>query len=197
VFGFGKEKIYIDQFCRLVQLKIYEKIPLEMDYIDSVKVLSEHEHKILNADLFTSRFVAFNLLMLREAIRKRTKRSSEDLGFIGVHSLKLILQDKGHSQMEIDEFVEIYLKQAGYQAEMLFIVDFTHPNIEIIRTAVTIGFVRYFGDLFDFPNPIKANGELDMSNHKQASVMVKSLEVFKLVESIYLEEHKIYKIVDL
>jgi asparagine synthetase A len=162
MFGLGKKRIHIGQFCKLVQLKIYEKRPLDMDFMDNHNVLSDQEHKILNADLFTFRFVAFHLLLVKSAISKKSKRTPYDLGYISSHSLKLTLQDKGHNQEEQDEFEGIYTKQIDYQMKLFSKVDISSPDKDKFESAVSIGFTKYFGDLFGFATPSKENGELEI-----------------------------------
>jgi hypothetical protein len=198
MFGFGKKRVYIGQFCRLVQLKLYEYQPLDMDFMDNHKVLSEQERKILNADLFTFRFVAFHLLLARAAIIKKSKRSGFDIGYVGSHSLKLTLQDKGLNQVEIDEFEEVYSKQLDYQLELFFSkIDIANSENDIIEETASIGFTKYFGDLFGFSTPTKANGELEMCNLKEAIVLHIAIGVFQIVEQIFKAEQEIYRIGDL
>lgn len=195
MFGIGKKRVQLGQFCRLVQLRIFEKRPLDADYLDKENVLTEHEHKILNADLFTFRFIVFSLLLSRTSIMKKSKRTSYDLGYISSHSLKLALQDKGYTQEHLDEFEGIYFKEMDYQMELITNREWT--DIELLESVAAIGFTKYFGDLFGFATPTKENGKLQIDNYKEAITMHIAIYVFKVVEQIYQEEIERYKIVDL
>jgi hypothetical protein len=199
VFGFGKtkKKIHIGQFCRLVQLNVYEKQPIDMDFLDDNLVLSDKERRFLNADLFAFRFVAFNLLLLRNALLNKTKRTVDDLGYICTYSLKLALQDKGHNLDDIDEIEAIFTNQLDKHFKQFPNVDITDIDSETLKSTASISFTKYFGEMFLFATPDKPNGELAIENEKEAVVLMTALEVFKVVQEIFDEEYKSYKIVDL
>jgi hypothetical protein len=197
MFGIGKKRLHIGQFSRHFQQKIYDLEPRNIDFMDKEMILTDRERNVLNADIFVFRFCVYNILLLRTAILKRTKRDAQDLGYIGTYSLKLALDDKGVSTKHINEIEGIYLKQMDKLTELLSTVDITTPDMSLIESITAMGFTKYFAELFGFATPNKPNGELDISNYKEAVVMHVALFVFNLVSQSFNEEYANFKITDL
>jgi hypothetical protein len=196
LLGLGKKRIELEQFCRLVHLRLYEKHPMEMDLLDIYKVLTNEEYKRLNEELFIYRFVAFNVLLLRHALMRKSKINLERLGAIGSNSLKFVLKEKRINQKRIDEIFDTFIKQLGFQMGVFSTLGIPKQK-NIYDAEVSFGITKYFCDLFGYEFSLKPNGELNMTNAQEVFLMKSSLQVYKMVEQMFQEEQANYKILDL
>lgn len=144
---FGKEKIYLGTFCRIICSDViqFQSLPYEK-YLqaDSEKVLSKGEYEAFNNELPNYRILLLVSGVLQKSSEGKIPHDSEEIGKIFVQALQLAYEDNNYSEEEKMERINLFV----LDVEKLFDYIETIDDKEISDKGLMFHASMYFSKKF-------------------------------------------------
>ncbi len=183
MLGFGKQKIYLGQYCRAFGQTL---INLNKDYdyeaitkaVDSSNVIDDYYHGLLATALNFFRHDLFGLFLTQKALTNKLKRDPYAVGEIHAQATKLAFEDKGYLKEDIDFFSMIIMK------DIEFIVD-----EHVMKSAGTDLFNLYICKNYSkkFSDEIFKNISEEERREIESIIFVIAMAICSEVEEIFEE----------
>lgn len=121
VFGFGKPKMQLGQFCRVFAHSLIELPDKYNDFrkFDALGLLDGSIFNILIRELGYFQHAFFSLLLAQKGLIGKLKFDSYDIGYIHAQATRLAFEDAGYDEREIEEAGSIISEYTEFLVQLV------------------------------------------------------------------------------
>jgi hypothetical protein len=189
IFGFGKQKLYLGQFCRLfsnelIEMNIGYNYSHVFSHCDITQELENNNYELLESDIALFRHVILILLLFEKGITNKLKMSTHDIGYINAQSSKLAFQDKGYDERVVELIGDWIMKKL----ELIM-------DEDLMKNAGTVNFSFYVCLNFAKRYGVEILSDIsdEVRDEKEAVIFKVIMVIYVAVEKRFEEQFKMTK----